>query len=86
VSIRNCTKPLPGIKVHNCGYTKSNAQFPYIIMVIKESNTRILYIIIVLNFFEKHHITTQNHQVFAGSFMKPGGSLKFLKYPELAGF
>jgi hypothetical protein len=53
VSIRNCTKPLPGIKVHNWGYTKSNAQFWYIIMVIKESTTRILYIIIVLNFFNK---------------------------------
>jgi hypothetical protein len=53
VSIRNCTKPLPGIKVHNCGYTKSNAQFWYTIVVIKESNTRILYIIMVLNFVLK---------------------------------
>jgi hypothetical protein len=53
VSIRNCTKPLPGIKVHNCDYTKSNAQFWYIILVIKESNTRIIYIIMVFNFFLK---------------------------------
>jgi hypothetical protein len=52
----------------------------YIIMV---SNTRLLYI---NNGFQKKITRTKyppQTAGFAGSFMKPGGSLKLLKYPKL---
>jgi hypothetical protein len=33
---------------------------------------------------KKNQMSALNHPVFASSFMKPSGSLKFLKYPGLA--
>ncbi len=42
----------------------------------------------VLKFFERNKISTSNHQVFASSFVKPGGSSKlifFFQIPEIGG-
>jgi hypothetical protein len=55
-----------------------------IIMVITKSNTHLLSRESQFsNCFEKIQISAENCEVFAGSFVKPDDSLKFLKYPEL---
>jgi hypothetical protein len=53
-------------------------------MVITKSNTHLLSRESQFsNCFEKIQISAENCKVFAGSFIKPDDSLKFLKYPDL---
>ncbi len=74
------------LRVDNCGYKKkSSTRFWYIVMVIKNSNTWLLYlysIVILKCFLNKSNNHLESCQAFAGSFMKPDSSLKFLKNPE----
>jgi len=55
-----------------------------IIMVITKSNTHLLSRESQFsNCFEKIQISAENCEDFAGSYVNPDDSFKFLKYPEL---
>ncbi len=54
-------------------------------MGIKISNNLLLFITMVLKKLGKKKILASNNRVFAGSFMKPGHSLMFLKIPGTDG-
>jgi hypothetical protein len=67
-----------GIKVDNHGYKNQILGDGYINVGIKKSNKLSLFITTVLKKIGENQILASNDQVFAGSFMKPGGIDAFL--------
>jgi len=76
--IRYCTKSMSGIRKgikvnnHTIIFLKSNTQLLYIY----------IYITIVLNALKESNFHLKTCQVFVGSFMKLGDSLKFFNYSK----